>query len=102
MRPILFYLGPVPIRSFGVMVLLGFLLALWYAMSAARRRMAGRRPDEPGVITPEHVFDMSLMGLFVCIAGARVLYVLLQPWEFSGRWPDVFKIWTGGISIHGA
>lgn len=102
MRPTLFHLGPIPIRSFGVMVLLGFLLALWYAMASARRRAAGHKPGEPGLITPDHIFDFALMALFVTIAGARTLYVLLQPWEFQGRWGDVFKIWTGGISVHGA
>ncbi len=102
MRPTLFNIGPIPIRSFGIMVLAGFLLGLWYAMGAARRRMAGRKPDDPGAITPDHVFDMALMALFVCIIGARILYVLLDLSEFRERPWDVVKIWTGGISIHGA
>src|SRR6185369_3479128 len=102
MRPTLFNIGPIPIRSFGVMVLIGFLLALWYAMGSARRRMAARKADDPGAITPDSVFDFALMALFVCIIGARVLYVLLDLDEFRGRWLDVVKIWTGGISIHGA
>lgn len=102
MRPTLINLGPVPIRSYGVMVLLGFLLALWYATTMARRRMEGRKPNEPGVITPDHVFDMSLIGLFVSILCARLLYVLLDLKEFRENPAEVFKIWTGGISIHGA
>src|SRR2546421_1619043 len=102
MRPTLFNIGPIPIRSFGVMVLTGFLFALWYALAATRRRMGDRKPGEPGVITPEHMFDFALMALFVSIVGARTLYVLLDLGEFSGRWIDVFKVWTGGISVHGA
>lgn len=96
------------------MVLFGFVLALWYAMAAARRRMAetaenGRSTPAPNAerptpnpITPDHVFDMSLAGLFVGIVGARILYVLLDPQEFRSNWWDVLKVWTGGISIHGA
>src|SRR5215470_10704460 len=102
MRPNLFNIGPIPIRSFGVMVLIGFLVALWYAMGAARRRLASRKAGEPGAITPDHVFDMALVALFVCIIGARILYVLLDLHEFRDRPWDVVKIWTGGISIHGA
>src|SRR5437016_3549270 len=115
MRPILLYIGSIPVRSFGIMVLIGFLLALWYAMSAARRRMVEeekrrggegetehRTPEHRNPITPDHIFDFSLMALFVCIAGARTLYVLMDLNEFRGRWSDVFKVWTGGISIHGA
>lgn len=103
MRPILFYIGSTPIRSFGVMVLIGFLLALRYAMAAARRRMAktGQKPGEPGVITPDHVFDMSMIGLFIGILGARLLYVLLDLDQFKNPL-DVIKIWTGGITIVGA
>jgi phosphatidylglycerol:prolipoprotein diacylglycerol transferase len=112
MLPTLFHIGPIPIRSFGVMVLLGFLLGLWYAMAMARRRictrssgllvMAGHKPGEPGVITPDHIFDLSLIGLFVSIVCARLLYVLLDLGEFRHNPWEVFKIWTGGISIHGA
>jgi phosphatidylglycerol:prolipoprotein diacylglycerol transferase len=102
MRPTLIEIAGFPIRSFGLMVLLGFSLALWYASVVARRRMKGRKLDEPGVITPDHVFDMSLVGLFVSIAGARILYVLLIPGEFRQNPWDVFKVWSGGISVHGA
>jgi phosphatidylglycerol:prolipoprotein diacylglycerol transferase len=102
MFPTLFHIGPIPIRTYGVMVLIGFLLALWYAMATARRRMAGRKPEEPGVITPEHVFDMAIVGLFVGIVGARLLYVLLDPGEFRERPLDILKTWTGGVTVVGA
>ncbi len=71
MRSTLFNIGPFPIRSFGVKVLIGFLLGIWYAPCVARRRMAGRKSGEPGAITSEHVFDKSLIALFVCIIGAH-------------------------------
>ena len=131
MHPTLIHIGSIPIRSFGLMVLLGFILALIYAMSAARRKLqgtGGRRQDagsalrtpiselttdsQPSTlnsqpvnhqpITPDHVFDMSLAALFVSIAGARILYVLLDLNEFRGNWWEVFQVWTGGISVHGA
>ncbi len=102
MRPTLIEIAGIPIRSFGLMVLLGFGVAAVYAMGVARRRMKGRKPDEPGLITPDHIFDMSLVGLFVSIAGARLLYVLLSPGEFQRNPWDVFKVWSGGISVHGA
>jgi phosphatidylglycerol:prolipoprotein diacylglycerol transferase len=102
MRPTLFHLGPFPVHSFGVMVLAAFLLGLWYTLAQARKRMAGHDPEEPGVITPEHVFDFALTALFVCIIAARVLYVALDLNEFQGRWTDVFKIWTGGLTVVGS
>src|SRR5262245_6065890 len=119
MHPTLFHIGSIPIRSFGLMVLLGFVLALFYAMSTARRKLAvfqsqssfltnaprkSANSAAPSAhpITPDHVFDMSLAALFVSIAGARILYVLLDLNEFRGNWWEVFQVWTGGISVHGA
>jgi phosphatidylglycerol:prolipoprotein diacylglycerol transferase len=102
MRPVLFHIGSFPVRSFGVMVLAGFLLALWYAMTVVRREMKGRDPKEKGLLTPDHIFDFGLVALFVCILGARLLYISLHWSEFSGSPGDVLKIWTGGISVHGA
>src|ERR1051325_6258309 len=51
MHPTLIHIGSIPIRSFGLMVLLGFVLALFYAMSAARRKLMeaeGSRQLAPG------------------------------------------------------
>src|SRR5690348_10292572 len=80
MHPILFHLGTVAIRSYGAMILVGFVLGLWFGMAAARRLMAGRDPNAPGVITPRHVFDASRVGLFVGLLGTRVLYVVFN-WQ---------------------
>lgn len=101
MLPTLFHIGPFPVHSFGVMVLLGFLLGLAYAVGQVRRSKAGA-PDDTGPISAEHIFDMSVMALFVGIVGARILYVLLDLHEFRNNPWDVFRVWTGGISIHGA
>lgn len=83
------------------MVLAGFLLALWYTQTQVKASLKGKT-IEPGDITPEHVFDMCLAALFAGIVGARILYIALDYNEFSGRPLDFFKVWTGGISIHGA
>jgi phosphatidylglycerol:prolipoprotein diacylglycerol transferase len=83
------------------MVLLGFLLGVAYATTQVRKDLA-RDKDATGGITQEHVFDVAVTALLVGIIGARILYILLNYHEFSGNPWDVFKIWTGGISIHGA
>ncbi|MCC6728191.1 MAG: prolipoprotein diacylglyceryl transferase [Chthonomonadales bacterium] len=102
MHPILFKLGPITVRSYGVLILVGFLLALWYAMAAARRRMAGRAPGAPGVVTPEHVFDAAVVGLPIGILGTRLLYVALNWGAFRDDPLSAFKLWEGGLSFMGA
>ncbi len=98
MHPILFHIGPAPIRAYGVMVLVAFLVAVNYGMRQARRRIAAGDKR----ITPDQVFDMGLMSLFVGILGARVVYVALNWSQFSEHPLDALKIWTGGLTVIGS
>ena len=83
------------------MVLAGFLIALYYTMIQTKRAIE-RKERGSESITPEHVFDMCLTALFAGIIGARILYIALDYNEFSGNFMDFFKVWEGGISVHGA
>jgi phosphatidylglycerol:prolipoprotein diacylglycerol transferase len=100
MHPILFHLGPFPVRAYGVMILIGFFIALRYAMAEARRLQAA----SPGsaTVSPDQVFDMSLFGLIAGLIGTRLVYVALN-WEMFAPNPiEIVKIWTGGLSFIGA
>lgn len=93
MRRILFSLGPLPINTYGFMVALGILAALFIIHREAKRK---------GINT-ERVFDFALWALILGIVGARIGYVVVadpiyywrNPWEF-------FHLQDGGLSIHGA
>src|SRR5947209_5112391 len=102
MHPILFHIGPLAIRSYGALILVGFICALWFGMSTARRMMAGRSAAEPGVITPYHIFDAARLGLFIGLFGTRVLYVVFNWQEFRGHPLDMFILWKGGLTFIGA
>src|SRR5437773_3625279 len=100
MRPILFNIGPIPIRSYGFMVFCGFLLALWYTRRRAAERMKLGLSANP--VTPDHVSDYALKGLWLGIIGARLLYVVMDWWEFRDNPIEVFSIWKGGMGAYGA
>jgi phosphatidylglycerol---prolipoprotein diacylglyceryl transferase len=102
MIPTLFHIGPFPVHSFGLMVLLAFVMGVGYAVSQVRKQAAGPATAGEARITPDHIFDLAVAELFVSIVGARTLYIFLNRHEFAGNPWDVVKIWTGGISIHGA
>ncbi len=68
MRDVLFELGPVKIRSFGVMIVLGFFAALWLV----RRRARAFGFD------PNKVADLCLAVLFAGVIGARVVFILQE------------------------
>jgi len=107
LHPILFHLGPLPVRSYGVLILIGFLVALRYVLLAASRRpgregLDGVAPAPGnGVISADHVLDMALVGLVVGIIGTRVLFVALHWSLFRDNPLDALKVWTGGLSFVG-
>jgi phosphatidylglycerol:prolipoprotein diacylglycerol transferase len=92
MRSILFHIGPIPIRSYGFMIVIGFLLGLWRATKVSKRFG----------IDPERVADAAIISLLSGIIGARLLFLLLQvPQDGWGAFREAHKVWEGGLSFHG-
>ncbi|MBT2678924.1 prolipoprotein diacylglyceryl transferase [Bacillus sp. ISL-35] len=90
--PIAFTLGPIQVHWYGVIIGLGIALALWIAMREAERR---------GL--PKDIFaDLMLWAIPIAIISARIYYVIFQ-WDYYAQYPgEIFKVWNGGIAIHGA
>ncbi len=86
-------LGPLPIRLFGILVVLGFL--------AATQVMA-KRNVRLGLLTGEESFDLAFYILLAGLAGARLLHVLQNFERFSGHPLDMIAIWDGGLVWYGA
>ncbi len=79
------------VKSYGAMIALGFLLALWTATKRAERMG----------IHPEVISDLSLWLIVGGVIGARIFYVV-QYWETFRDAPlSVFKIWQGGLVFYG-
>ena len=108
MHPILFQIGKFAVRSYGVLLITGFLLGLWRGMRLCARRMANEPEGSSRRISPDQLFDFSIIGLLLGIMGARILFVMLN-WGpskeggmgFASHPIDAFKIWEGGLSLHG-
>ncbi len=96
MRRILFeiplpYGHYLPIHSFGVMVALGFLAALWVALERGRREKLAKTV----------IWDVWTGALVGGVLGARLLYVV-EHWDFFARNPAaVPAIWKGGLVWYG-
>lgn len=92
--PVLFELGPLSIRWYGLMYLVGFAFAMW---------LANRRADKPNSgWTREQVSDLLFAGFLGVVIGGRVGYVLFYGFDELIRDPlYLFKVWTGGMSFHG-
>src|SRR5699024_7185958 len=53
-------------------------------------------------IPSEFFMDLLLIGVPSAIVGARIYYVAFKWDDYRDNWLDIFKIWEGGIAIHGA
>lgn len=92
--PVIFSLGPLSVRWYGLMYVIAFLLANW---------LANRQADKPGSMwTREQVSDLLFYGFLGVILGGRLGYVFF--YNFSVFLADplyLFRIWEGGMSFHG-
>lgn len=92
--PIIFSIGPVAVRWYGLMYVIGFLLG-WYL---ARRRC--RRADSP--VTAEQVDDLVFNAMLGVIVGGRIGYCLFYAFDELLADPlYLVRIWEGGMSFHG-
>ena len=92
--PIIFSIGPVAIRWYGMMYVIGFLLAWWLA------RVRSRRSYSP--VTPQQVDDLIFNAMLGVIIGGRIGYCLVYGWDELLSDPlYLFKITEGGMSFHG-
>ena len=92
--PVIFSIGFLKIRWYGLMYVIGFLFAWWLA----RRRC--RRADSP--INAEQVDDLIFYGMLGVIVGGRVGYAFVYGWSQLSSDPlYLFKITEGGMSFHG-
>ena len=92
--PVIFSIGPVAVRWYGLMYVIGFVLA-WIL---ARRR--SRRADTP--IEPAQVDDLIFYGMLGVILGGRLGYSFVYAWDQVLQDPlYVFRITEGGMSFHG-
>lgn len=92
--PVALQLGPLAIRWYGLMYLVGFAGAWWLA----RRRAA--RPGAP--IGPAQVDDLIFYSALGVILGGRVGYMLFYGFDQLAANPlNIFRLWEGGMSFHG-
>lgn len=92
--PVAISIGPLDIRWYGIMYLVGFVAGFL---------LLNRRAKRPGSgWTTEQVSDLIFYGAMGVILGGRIGYILF--YNFSAFLNDpltLFKVWQGGMSFHG-
>jgi phosphatidylglycerol:prolipoprotein diacylglycerol transferase len=90
--PIIFQLGPLTIRWYGLLIAIAVLIGVSLSQSLAKRRN----------IDPDLIADLAIWLVVGAIPMARLYYVLFQWSEYAKNPGDILAIWKGGIAIHGA
>ncbi len=93
MRPILFQIGPLPISSFGLFLLLAFAMGI----VQVRRRAAALG------INPDEMLDITLYTIIGGIVMGRLGYVVTNLGTFTAEPLRILTIWQdSGLVFYGA
>lgn len=89
--PILFSIGGLNIHWYGFLMVLGGLLGLALAWSLAKKFNIKR----------ELLFDLAFWWAVCGLVGGRIYYVFYAWTFYKDNLIDIFKIWQGGLAVHG-
>ena len=91
-NPVALQFGDFKIYWYGILIGIGFLLAILYGFSSCKKVN----------INKDHLFDAIIAGLIGGIIGARLYYVIFYPGDKYLQNPmEVFNIKEGGLGIYG-
>jgi phosphatidylglycerol:prolipoprotein diacylglycerol transferase len=92
--PVIFSIGPLAVRWYGLMYLLGFVFAyLLLSRLSAKRGLA---------IGKEELSDLLFYAVIGVVLGGRLGYTLFYNAGYFLAHPlEIFYVWEGGMSFHG-
>ena len=91
MSPILLDLGFIKIYWYSVMILLGLFIGGSLIIKESKKFK----------IPEDYIINLILYTIVFGIIGARLYYVLFEWSYYSNNLLDIFKVWEGGLAIHG-
>src|ERR687886_1226141 len=90
--PIIFQLGPLAIRWYGLLIASAVLIGVSLSQYLAQKRR----------VNPDLLGDLAIWLVLGAIPCARIYYVAFEWQQYAHRPEDIIAIWKGGIAIHGA
>ena len=93
--PVAIQLGPLAVRWYGLMYLVGFGLAFWLGRLRIKRAQSGG-------VTHALLDDLLFFGVLGVVLGGRLGYVLFYKPDYYFLHPlEIPAVWHGGMSFHG-
>ena len=84
-------LGIISIHWYSIFIFIGILIGSNFAIKEAKKHGF----DE------DFIINMLFLAIIIGILGARIYYVLFNFDYYKDNLLEIFKIWNGGLAIHG-
>lgn len=92
--PVIVRIGPIAIRWYGLMYLLGFTASYVLVRHRVRKKTLALSRD-----FLDSFYTLLIVGLII---GARLGYAVFYNWSYYWEHPlQIFALWQGGLSFHG-
>ena len=91
MNPVLFEIGNFSIRWYSIFLVIAFVIGFILIFKEGKRLN----------IDKDYLFNMMFWTVLFSILGARIYYVLFNFGAYSDNLLEIFKVWHGGLAIHG-
>jgi phosphatidylglycerol:prolipoprotein diacylglycerol transferase len=91
MYPILLKIGEFTFHTYGFLLAVAFLLAVFVALREAKRLG----------VDPNLMMDLAFYALLAALIGSRFFYVLTSWEEFQDNPIDIVRFWKGGLVFYG-
>ena len=91
MNPIFINIGNIQIYWYSIILFIAFLLGALLALKEAEKYN----------ISKDFMYNLFFYLVPVVLIGARLYFVLFHLDYYSNNLIDIFKVWEGGLAIHG-
>lgn len=98
--PIIFSIGPIDVRWYGLSYVVGILLGWYYAKFALSQNRLW--PNDQAPMTQKDIDDFVLWAAAGIVVGGRLGYIIFYDFAAILHSPmRIFQVWNGGMSFHG-
>lgn len=91
MNPNMIQIGDFTIKWYSVFILIGVVLAFLLAILEGKKKG----------IEKNFIFDLGFWVVIFGLIGARIYYVIFNFSFYKHDLFEIFKVWNGGLAIHG-
>ena len=91
MNPVLLKIGNIKIYWYSITMFLGILIGGILVLKEAKKHR----------ISENFIYNLFFYIIPIALIGARLYYVIFNWNYYSQKLTSIFKVWEGGLAIHG-